>query len=110
LIHQLSATVNHAPAALLPARRLGNRHFERTLAGEPVGEPHLKQIALVPGDRALAYGHDAEAVRARERGEDTAFSDAEDRPRGALAAEVQPRIAIARDHEGIGPVRRLHQP
>src|SRR6266700_4106812 len=99
LISQLSSDVDHAPKRLLAARRLGDGYFERTLAGEPVGEPHLTQIAFVPGDRARADGYDAKTVRTRERGEDTAFSDAEHRPRRAFAAHVQAGIAIARDHE-----------
>src|SRR5262245_8481512 len=98
---QLAPDVDHAPERLFAACRLSNRHFERTFAGEAVGEPHLKQIAPMPGDRALAYGNDAEAARARERGEHAAFGDAEYRPRGAFAADVQPRIAVARDHEGV---------
>ena len=110
LISQLSSDVDHAPERLLAACRLGDGYFERTLAGEPVGEPHLTQIALVPGDRARADGYDAKTVRTRERGEDTAFSDAEHRPRRAFAAHVQAGIAIARDHEGIGRVVRLNQP
>jgi len=78
---------------------------------EALGEPHLKEIAPVPGDRALADRNDAEAARARERGEHAAFGDAEYRPRGALAADVQPRIAVARDHEGVGRIVRLdHAP
>src|SRR5262245_36609477 len=63
----------------------------------------------MPGDRALAYGNDAETARARERGEHAAFGDAEYRPGGAFAADVQPRIAVARDHEGVGRIVRLNQ-
>jgi hypothetical protein len=50
------------------ARRLGDGHFERAFAGEPVGEPHLTQVAHVPGDRSLADGNYAETAAARERG------------------------------------------
>ena len=48
--------------------------------------------------------------RARERGQHAAFGDAEDRPRGALAADMQPRIAVAGDHEGVGRIVGLHHP
>src|SRR6266545_4713069 len=95
LFPQPSSDVDHAP--------------EGPFASEAVGKPHLKQIAHVPGDRALAYCDDAEAARARKRGEDTAFGDAEYWPRGAFAADVQPWIAVARDHECVGRIVRLHQ-
>src|SRR5262245_26527992 len=65
----------------------------------------------MPGDRALADGNDAEAARARECGKYAALGDAEYWPRGALAADVQPRIAVACDHEGVGRIVRLdHAP
>src|SRR5262245_10375844 len=110
LVSQLSSDINHAPQRLFAARRLGHRHFERALASKPVGEPHLKQIALMSGNRALVDRYDTKAVCTRERGEDTAFSDAEHRPRGAFAAHVQAGIAIARDYEGVGRVVGLYQP
>ena len=102
--------IDHALERLFAARRLGDRHFERALTGKAVGEPHLEQIAHVPGDRALADGDDAEASGVRERGQDAAFSDAEDRPRGALAADVQPWIAVAGNHKGVGGIVCLHHP
>jgi hypothetical protein len=39
---------------------------------------------------------------------DSAFGDAEYRPRGALATDVETRIAVAGDHEGVRGVIRLH--
>ena len=65
LVPQLSSHLEHAAERLFAACRLSDRHFERALTGQPVLEPHLQQITHVPGDRALAYGNDAEAVRAR---------------------------------------------
>jgi hypothetical protein len=50
LIPQAPPDFDHAPERLFAARRLRDRHFERALASEAVGEPYLKQIALVPGD------------------------------------------------------------
>src|SRR5262249_61011256 len=79
---QLAPDVDHAPERLFAACRLSNRHFERTFAGEAVGDPHLKQIAPMPGDRALAYGNDADAARARERAEHAAVGSAIYLPRG----------------------------
>src|SRR5262245_39149755 len=78
---QMAPDIDHALERLVAACRLGDRHFERTLTGKAVHEPHLEQIAPVPGDRTLADGNDAEAPSAGERGKDAAFGDAEYRPR-----------------------------
>ncbi len=64
----------------------------------------------MPADRALADGDDAEALGARQRGQDPAFGDAEHRPRRAFAAQLQPRIAVAGDDERVGLVVGLDQP
>jgi hypothetical protein len=47
---------------------LGDRRLQRPLAGEPIHQ-----------------AHDAEALRARQRGQHAAFRDAEHRPRVALS-------------------------
>ena len=64
----------------------------------------------MPGDRALADGNDAEASGVGERGQDAAFSDAEDRPRGALTTDMEPWIAVAGNHKGVGGIVCLHHP
>src|SRR5262245_25081666 len=108
LLLQVAPDIDHALERLFAACRLGDRHVERTLPGKAVHEPHLEQIALVPGDRTLADGNDAEAPGAGERGEDAEFGNAEYRPHGALATYVEARIAVASDHERVRGVIRLH--
>jgi hypothetical protein len=110
LVPQLSADVEDAAERLFADCRLSDRHFERPLTGEPVVEPHLEKIPRVPGDGGLAYGNDPEAARARERCEDTAFGNTEYRARGAFAADVQLRIAVAGDDEGVGGIVRPEAP
>ena len=48
--------------------------------------------------------------REGERGQDAAFSDAEDRPRGALTTDLEPWIAVAGNHKGVGGIVCLHHP
>ena len=55
-------------------------HVERTLAGEPVHQSHLAQIAQMAADRALRDRDDAEGLGAGQRGQHAAFGDAEHRP------------------------------
>ena len=62
LLLQRAADLDHARQRLFAAGGFGDRHFERTLAGEPVGQPHLAQIAHVAGDRALLDRDHAEAL------------------------------------------------
>ena len=80
---QLATDIDHALERRFATLSLGDRHFEWAFTGKAVHEPHLAQITQVPGDRALADGNDAEASGVGERGQDAAFSDAEDRPLGS---------------------------
>ena len=51
-------------------------------------------------DRALGDRDDAESFGARERGQHAAFGDAEHRPIGCFAADMQAGIAVAGNDEG----------
>src|SRR5262249_34115867 len=77
---------------------------------EAVEQAHLPQIAQVAGERALTDRDDPEALGTRERGQHPAFGDAEHRPAGAFAAQMQPRIAVTGDDERVGTIVCLDQP
>ena len=109
LVLQRPSDFDH-PRQRLLACGFGNRQFERTLAGEAIGEPHLAQIAHVARDRALQDRDHPEALGARQRGQHAAFGDPEHRPRRPFAADMQAGIAVAGDHEGIAGVVRLDEP
>ena len=94
--------LDHAVERPLARRGLGHAHVERPLAGEPLPQAHLAQVAHVPADRALRDGDDAEAFGAGERRQHAAFGDAEHRPPGAFAADMQAGIGEAGDDEGVG--------
>ena len=51
-------------------------------------------------DRALRDRNDAEGFGARQRRQHAAFGDAEHRPVGGFAADMQARIAVAGNDEG----------
>ena len=63
-------------------------------------QAHLPEIADVPADRALRDRDHAKGFGARQRRQHAAFGDAEHRPVGGLAADMQAGIAVAGDHEG----------
>src|SRR5262245_61135511 len=110
LVPELAADVDHAVERLFAGRGLVNGHFEGTLTGKAFDERHLPQITRVPPDRALPDGDHPETIGARERGEYAAFGNAEYRAHSALAADMQPGIAVAGDDESIECIVRFHQP
>ena len=114
-VAQLRADLLHALQRAGAVGELGDAEAERQVAGEALAQAELADVAQMAGQRGPQDGEDAEALAARQRGEQAAFGDAEDRPVGRLAAQLQARIAEAGDHEGSGvaplpdqPAERLH--
>ena len=60
-------------------------------------------------DRTLGNGYDTEPFTARQRRQYARLVDAEHRSAAGLAADMQARVGIAGDHEGIDIVAAGHQ-
>jgi flavin reductase (DIM6/NTAB) family NADH-FMN oxidoreductase RutF len=110
LVFEGAADLDHLRQRSASRGGLRHAHVERSLAGQPVYQPHLAKITDMPADRTLRDGDDAKGFGARHRRQHAAFGDAEHRPISSFPADMQARIAVAGDHEGCRTVIALDQP
>src|ERR1700719_1646679 len=81
-----------------------------TMAPAPSSSFRARPTSIIFANVPVPDADDAEGFRALQRRQYAAFGDAEHRPIGSFAADMQTRVAVAGDHEGGGAVIALDQP
>jgi hypothetical protein len=100
LVTQLGGDFGHAAESARFVAEFDDAQPNRPIAGHAVVQPHLADIAQVARNRLPQDGDDAETLAERQRRQDAALGDAEDRLLSQFACRMQAGVGVAGDDEG----------
>ena len=89
VIAKLGGDLGHAAEGAGFVDKLDDAQADGAVAGHPVVQPHLSDIAQMARDRSPQDGDHAEALAERKRGQDAALGDAQDGLRCYLSRGMQ---------------------
>ena len=101
LVSQFPPDLDHPRKRAGPRSGFGDAHVKWTLACKAVQQAHLPEVADVTAHGRLLDRKDAEPVALGQGGQHRALVDTEDGPFRRLAADLQARVRITGNHEGV---------